>query len=319
MKPLSALSNSKDMNGNDILFKARIEEWLGKDKHSEAELAQGALMVLQCNRNRAMYNTIMRKPSHYEEKMVYELKKHLAYLQDGLNLDQVKALDSEVTAELQPVIVSFDACVKSLQEAEDENVRATATEVISALDADGKPALHVRGKREDHDDLPQEIQDIWPRNAERWKKIKQAFETCKSLDMACDRYEWLKILKEAWFAYKADMAKYDNYVIGSDDSEGQDKTDEQLSADDMKAISLARPYISKNLPKLIELKAAATDDASTKKYNDLLVKVQERVDVLLRTKQVITDDLRQQLADAGITLDTDEQGQEHIDDTQAAQ
>ena len=57
------------MNGIDKLFRARVEEWLSKKKHTEAELADGAMMVLQCNRNRAMYNTMMRKPSHYEEKL----------------------------------------------------------------------------------------------------------------------------------------------------------------------------------------------------------------------------------------------------------
>lgn len=60
------------MNGTDKLFRAKVEEWLSKEKHTEAELAYGAMMVLQCNRNRAMYNTMMRKPSHYEKKMVYE-------------------------------------------------------------------------------------------------------------------------------------------------------------------------------------------------------------------------------------------------------
>lgn len=83
------------MNGIDKLFRAKIEEWLSKKKHTEADLADGAMMVLQCNRNRAMYNNMMRKPSHYEDKIAYELKKHLAYLQNEMNLDDVKKLEKK--------------------------------------------------------------------------------------------------------------------------------------------------------------------------------------------------------------------------------
>jgi hypothetical protein len=95
VQPHSAFLIQLIMNGIDKLFRARIEEWLSKKKHTEADLANGAMMVLQCNRNRAMYNTMMRKPSHYEEKMVYELKKHLAYLQNDMNLDDVKKLEKK--------------------------------------------------------------------------------------------------------------------------------------------------------------------------------------------------------------------------------
>ena len=57
-KPRSAFLILKNMNGIDKLFRAKVEEWLSKKKHTEAELADGAMMVLQCNRNRAMYNTL---------------------------------------------------------------------------------------------------------------------------------------------------------------------------------------------------------------------------------------------------------------------
>lgn len=99
-----------------------------------------------------------------------------------------------------------------------------------------------------------------------------------------------------------------------------------LSAEDIKVIAAARPYISKNLPKLLELVKAAKDDDFTEEQKEELetrrAKIQERVDVLVRTGQVIKEELRQQLIEADITLepkDNDGQGQEHIDDTAAAQ
>ena len=84
------------MNGIDKLFRARVTEWLSKKKHTEAELADGAMMVLQCNRNQVLYNTIMRRPARYEEKIAYELRKHLRYLKDNMNLEEVKDLERKV-------------------------------------------------------------------------------------------------------------------------------------------------------------------------------------------------------------------------------
>jgi hypothetical protein len=100
----------------------------------------------------------------------------------------------------------------------------------------------------------------------------------------------------------------------------------QLSAEDVKAINAARPYISKNLPKLLALVAAAKQEGFTEAQAQELEswrdRIQQRVDVLIRTKQVIKDDLRQQLTEADIKLeisDSDGQGQEHSDDTPATE
>ncbi len=94
----------------------------------------------------------------------------------------------------------------------------------------------------------------------------------------------------------------------------------------MKEINNARSYISKNLPKLLALVAAAKEEGFTEKQAKELEgwreKIQQRVDVLIRTKQVITDELRQQLTEADVKLeisDSDGQGQEHSDDTPATE
>lgn len=300
------------MNRTDKLFRARVIEWLAKEKHTEAELADGAMMVLQCNRNRALYNTIMRRPARFEDKIAYELRKHLRYMNDGLSLDDVKDLEKKVMPVVEQVL----------------HVEVTDDKPLPspAYDADnGQPTNNVvaRGKRADHESLPPSIKAIWDRNAERYKKIKQAHETCKTLTAACDRYEYTKAIAEAWADYKKDFDTYDHYVLQPDSEETTDTSaGEQLSADELKAISLARPYISKNLPDLLELKKATTDDETQEKYAEKLAKVQERVDVLIRTKQVITDELKAQLIEAGITFektDSDEQGQEHSDDTPAVE
>ena len=321
------------MNGIDKLFRARVEEWLSKKKHTEAELADGAMMVLQCNRNRAMYNTMMRKPSHYEEKMVYELKKHLAYLQNDMNLEDVKKLEKQILPVIGKAIAdteeTADKTAAALGEIPEDSF-LPAPALSSEEPYKQTDAIVARGKRTDHDTLPEDIRAIWDKNAERYKKIKQAHETCKTLTAACDRYEFTSAIAELWADYKKDFDTYDHYVLVPVNEEGGTQTpaaDEvQLSADDVKAINAARPYISKNLPKLLALVAAAKQEgfteAQAKELESWRDRIQQRVDVLIRTKQVITDDLRQQLTEADIKLeisDSDGQGQEHSDDTPATE
>ena len=321
------------MNGIDKLFRARVEEWLSKKKHTEAELADGAMMVLQCSRNRAMYNTMMRKPSHYEEKMVYELKKHLAYLQNDMNLEDVKKLEKQILPVIGKAIAdteeTADKTAAALGEIPEDSF-LPAPALSSEEPYKQTDAIVARGKRTDHDTLPEDIRAIWDKNAERYKKIKQAHETCKTLTAACDRYEFTSAIAELWADYKKDFDTYDHYVLVPVNEEGGTQTpaaDEvQLSADDVKAINAARPYISKNLPKLLALVAAAKQEgfteAQAKELESWRDRIQQRVDVLIRTKQVITDDLRQQLTEADIKLeisDSDGQGQEHSDDTPATE
>ena len=320
----------KDMNGIDKLFRAKVEEWLSKEKHTADELADGAMMVLQCNRNRAMYNTMMRKPSHYEEKMVYELKKHLTYLQNDMNLDDVKDLEKKIL----PVIG------KAIDETEETADKAAAalgdipedsylpSPEPSPVDEKQKDNIIVRGKRGDHDELPEAIRAIWEKNAERYKKIKQAHETCKTLEAACDRYEFTSAIAEMWDAYKKDFDTYDHYVLVPVNEEAGTQTpaanEVQLSADDLRAINNARSYISKNLQKLLDIKSRSTlsDFSEQKEMESWRERIQQRVDVLISTKQVITDDIKALLLEAGVNLEpkeTDGQGQEHSDDTPATE
>ena len=319
------------MNGIDKLFRARVEEWLSKESHTEAELAQGAILVLQCNRNQAMYNTFMRKPSHYEGKMRYELKKHLVYLQKEMNLEDVKALEQQVLPVITGAVAETESTADQVAAAVGE-VAEDAYLPAPALSSEEPYAqtdtIVARGKRTDHDQLPKAIQDIWTKNAERYKKIKQAHETCKSLTAVCDRAEFTLAIAELWKQYKKDFDTYDHYVLLPVNEEAQTPASDQvqLSAEDIKAIAAARPYISKNLPKLLELvKAAKGAEFTEEQENDLetrRAKIQERVDVLVRTGQVIKEELRQQLMEADITLepkDNDGQGQEHSEDSAAAQ
>ena len=321
------------MKGIDKLFRARVTEWLSKKKHTEVELAEGAAMVLQCNRNQALYNTIMRRPARYEEKIAYELRKHLRYLKDDMTLDEVKKMEAYILPVIGKAIAdteeTTDKAAAALGEIPEDSF-LPAPALSSEEPYKQTDAIVARGKRTDHDTLPETIRAIWERNAERYKKIKQAHETCKTLTAACDRYEFTSAIAELWADYKKDFDTYDHYVLVPVNEEAGTQTPDteevQLSAEDVKAINAARPYISNNLPKLLDLVKLSKGDGFTKEQEEKLEswreKIQQRVDVLVRCKQVIKDELRAKLVEADITLettDTDGQGQEHIDDSPATE
>ncbi len=320
------------MNGIDKLFRARITEWLSKKKHTEAELAEGATMVLQCNRNHALYNTIMRRPARYEEKIAYELRKHLRYLKDDMTLDEVKSMEARILPVIGNAIIEAEKTADEVTAAMSEDPENSFLPAPAYDAEDGKQTdtIVARGKRSDHDSLPEDIRTIWEKNAERFKKIKQAHETCKTLTAACDRYEYTKAIAELWADYKKDFYTYDHYVLtpgnGKAVTQSSAADEVQLSAEDVKAINAARPYISKYLPKLLALVAASKQEGFTEAQAQELEswreRIKQRVDVLVRCKQVIKDELRQQLLSADISLeiaDSDEQGQEHSGDTQATE
>lgn len=331
--PHSAFFNQSIMNGIDKLFRAKVTEWLSKKKHTEAELAEGAMMVLQCNRNHALYNTIMRRPAHYEEKIAYELRKHLRYLKDDITLDEVKSMEANTLPIIENAIIETEKTIDEAAAATGEvpeNSILPAPALSSEEPYEQTEIIVARGKRTDHDTLPETIRAIWDKNAERYKKIKQAHETCKTLDAACDRYEYTKVIAELWASYKKDFDTYDHYVLVPGKDEAGTKApaaDEvQLSADDLKAINAARPYISNNLPKLLDLVKLSKGEGFTKEQEEKLEswreKIQQRVDILVRCKQVIKDELRAKLVEADIHLEiteTDEQGQEHSDDSAASE
>lgn len=282
-----------------------IGKWLTHiGPRTDQEIIEGATMLLRLNRNRSLYQTVVTRPQRHESKVVYELKKWYGIRADGLTIDEVNKLDSTLTPQ-----------VKAAVDAEPKNDDGTVQ------NPDDLPAHS--GKRADHDSLPDDIKGIWPRNAERWKKIKQLYNTLLTIDEPCSRYEYLKQLKDLWYGYKADFKKYDDFVIEPND--GCENGGEN-GGDDAKKITNARSYISKNIGPLQSIKSSYDADGMDEKtladYNSKLAKVQERVDIILSAGEPIGDDLRATLADLGVVFNdkkySDVEGQTDSDSAESA-
>lgn len=261
-----------------------IAVFLMKDNPTDAEIIGGAELLLRINRNRALHQTIIRRPQRMLSKLTYELNKHLRYRKDGKTLQEVRNLQAEVFAETQEVL--------------DAGEPETEGEADTTAPESEEPATpKKRGKRADHDSLPEDIKNLWDNNAERYKRMKAIFETCKALEQPCDRYEYLLQLKEAYEAYKVDMATYDSY---DPNAEAEEPSAEESAdaTDNAKTIGNARAYITKNREKFEKLSAG--DD--TDKAAELRLKIQERVNTLITCNAAIDDSTKKWLTDNGFTI-----------------
>lgn len=273
----------------DNTITKRLNDWLALKDRTADQVVSGATLLLQLNRNRQLFQTVITNPKRFEKTVEYELKKFVPIRQRGQTLEDVKNEASELLGELKPAVDD---------EPEDND---------SKDDADKDLPLHS-GKRVDHDKLPADIQAIWQQNAERWKKIKALYNTCLGIDQPCDLAESLQVLKETWYKYKSEFARYDDFVIA--DGAGNDGTAEkQTSAKD---ITNARSYLSKMVKddKLLNMKKASlADDADEKAisgYNTALANTQKRVQLLIDNNEEIGDDLKTKLTDAGVVFPSEQ-------------
>lgn len=294
----------------DNKFTQKIKEWFDKD-HTDENIREGAMMLLQINNNKHLYQVISFNPQGKLELLKYELRKHLNYRNAGMTLDEVKEYDKKVTPILQSAI---DKTSEADKIAADLAPHLPVYEDNEDIESLTPKALIARGKREDHDQLPENIQQIWDANAALWKKIKEHFEACKAYTQSCDRYEglhaadeefrrMLETLKQEYYAYKQGMAEYDAAQPGDEDAQpAEQKTEAAITS---KQIGNARSYITKSLPKVIELQ----DSGETDKAAALRDKVRERVQLLVSAKAELTADTIAKIQQAGIEMQPAEEQQ----------
>ena len=250
----------------DHKFTEKIREWLDKPVN-ERNLAEGATMLLQLNRNRILHQNIIRRGEKMMGKLEYELKKHLRIRDDGKTLHEVVAMERVIMPDVEQLVT--------------------------------KPEAEHAGKRADHDELPEEVQQLWDGNFERYTKIKALFEELKAMEkmQPCDRYEKLKLLDEAEKAYRKALSAYDSYVK---EDNFPTKTEEQPvdPAELATQIGNARKYISEGKGKLKKL----IDEGNEAKAATLREKIVERVRTIQQAGAPISDDTFAELSELGINL-----------------
>ena len=266
--------------------------WLRGDHSSGESIKKGAELLLRVNRNRGLYERICRNPKAGVKKLEYEITKHLNYRLQGYTIQDIENLDKEIVPQVQAAV---DAA---------ENAADGEVPVVQETDGDGDTGcVVVKGIRPDHDSLPEDIKAIWPANAERWKKIKETYNLLLSLNAPCDRFEHLQLLKETWYKYKDEMCRYDDFR-GTMDEMVTVVKGKEISEKDQQDIDYAQSYISRYLPVLMDLVAAAKDPEFTdqEKLEGLREKIQNRVFTLLKLGVVLSDQRKADLVSCDIAI-----------------
>lgn len=143
----------------DEKLTAKIQAYLDAAPEDK-NVIEGATMLLSLNRNRIFFQNVVRKPEKFADKVEYELKKHLAIRLDRKTIADVATMNKVVIPAAQATI-------------------AEGAPVISTDNDLPTEGTVVRGKRADHELLPDEIKALWDECTPLWFKIKELFELLK--------------------------------------------------------------------------------------------------------------------------------------------
>ena len=254
-------------------FTKELQQYLSSPRE-ERDYERGALLLLQLNRNRFMHARLLRRKNW--EKLEYELKKHLNIRLEGLTTREVQEMEKR---ELPRIRLSMEARrpILSTDKAFTEGT--------------------YKGRREDHDSLPVEVQALYERNADLYFKMKQTFETLKTMEdqTACDHHELLTILVGLDKEYRQNWNAYDTFGNEAADPASETGEAEAQTTATPQQVNAARKYLSQNKTKVATLEGEAAET--------LLAKMQQRVNLLLSAGQTFAKEQQEELAALGLIFD----------------
>ena len=246
----------------DKEFTKAISVWLSTSRE-ERDVVAGAELLLRLTGNRQFYATACVRPDVVHDHVEYELKKHLSIREAGHNTETLRALERGLLSEFQ-----------TMEESAVVSVADESTEDDAYVERAGGEAEHVvrRGRRADHDELPEYIQQIVEDNSVRYEQMRVLYNRLLSLQDAapCDRKEDIFQLDKLHKEWGAAWKVYDHY--GTAEALDDEPDDEDAAAADdgvvmdgltlSKKVSAAKRYLQKHKKKLSELQEIENPDAS---------------------------------------------------------
>lgn len=242
----------------DQKFTEELSKWLSTPR-DERDVVAGAELLMRITGNRQFYATAIVRPHVVHDHVEYELQKHLAIRQEGHNVETLRNLERELLAECAEEFGEEEATAEPVEEkAAEEEADAYAVPGEAPVVSSTK-----RGRREDHDALPPEIQALYEDNATRYDQMRKVYQQLLTMSEAepCDRKEHIfqleKLVKawaDAWAAYDS----YDATAVSEDEAAVED--DAPSSTPDPSSfankIAAAKRYLQKHRKKLRELEEA---------------------------------------------------------------
>lgn len=239
-----------------------------------------------------------------------ELRHYLRIRLDGMTRQDIVRMEHDVVPRAQESLADgapireAEGNTHDEKDAEKDSMKPASDESEAAHAAPSEASDTVyRGKRDDHEMLPANIQAIYDRNGEVYRKLKQTFETLKQMSNrpACDRYEYLKQLKALDDEYRGNWEIYDHYQLQVGESIATMVSASTVGnaapvvAITPNQVSSARKFLSVNHSKL----PTVTNDA---KRALLLDKMQGRVNLLLSAGQSFDANFQRALEADGLTF-----------------
>ena len=174
----------------DNKFTELIQKWL-ETPTDERDYSVGALYLLKLSGNQIMYRNIMANPTSKAEFIEYNIRKYYNFRVQALTHYQVEEMQKQV-----------DVIAQEHFSLEEEN-----------------PAKDFKkGKREDHDSLPDEIQALYVENLSIVQRMREVHLKLRSLsadNAICpdsERYPFLKELIELDKRLHSNWEQYDHFV-----------------------------------------------------------------------------------------------------------
>ena len=174
----------------DNKFTELIKQWLDTPA-DERDYTVGALYLLKLSGNQIMYRNIMANPTSKAEFIEYNIRKYYNFRVQALTHYQVEEMQKQV-----------DVIAQEHFSLEEEN-----------------PAKDFKkGKREDHDSLPDEIQALYVENLSIVQRMREVHLKLRSLsadNATCpdsERYPFLKELIELDKRLHSNWEQYDHFV-----------------------------------------------------------------------------------------------------------
>lgn len=276
----------------DKAFTQDIADWL-ETPREERDVRKGAELLLRINGNRHIYHLAMIRPETAHNHVEADLKKFLQIRLDGHTMESVRQMDSELIPKVQNIITTRQ------DESED-----------APEETDDTAPAH-RGKRSDHNELPEEIRAIYERGGELFEKIKQIFTELQQMENApaCDRYEKLKVLKPLVKEYTDGWERYDNYNSDMSQEEAVEAVDEAPEpGNEAKRVAAARKFLSTHVAKLEKLLQAETIDEA--EVENERRQIAERMAFIAETGGSFKPDFAQRIHALGVDIEPTTEGEQ---------
>ena len=179
----------------DHKFTEQIKQWLETPK-AERDYTVGALYLLKLSGNQILYKNIVAALDKRHDVIEYQLQKYYNFRVKALTHAQVEEMSAQVEA-------------------------IVAEHIPLAAEADKQPQ---KGKREDHDLLPDEIKAKYVENLSLLQRMRELHLRLRSLSLdnaPCpdsERYPFLKELISLDKKLHSNWEAYDRYVATGPDA-----------------------------------------------------------------------------------------------------